>query len=163
MRQNKLCDYCFKQGHNAWFCRNDNLYTVKGCQRKHHHLLHRDWKPAHAEEDQSHASTCNPSTVGMTSSISKESILNQVFLNVVPVRVYSKKSCVDTLAFLDQSSMTTLCDEHLLKSLGISGEKTSYSITTVNQISEQHNGQNAKLLISAVTSNEIIELKRLLC
>ena len=162
MQQNKLCDYCFKQRHIAWFCRNDGLCTVKGCQRKHHCLLHQDWKPAHAE-DQSHTSTCNPSTVGMTSSISKESILNQVFLNVVPVCVYSKKSCVDMLAFLDQGSMTTLCDGRLLKSLGISGEKTSYSITTVNQTSKQRNGQKAKLLISAVTSNKIIELKCLLC
>ena len=116
-------------------------------------------EPVHA----SHASTCNPSTVGMTSSISKESILNQEFLNVVPERVYSKKSCVDTLAFLDQGSTTILCDGRLLKSLEISGEKMSYSITTVNQTSKQRNGQKAKLLISAVTSNEIIELKCLLC
>ena len=90
MRQNKLCDYCFKQGHIARFCRNDNLCTVKGCQRKHH-LLHRDWKPPHAEEDQSYASTSNPSTVGITSSISKELISNQVFLNVVLVRVLFQK------------------------------------------------------------------------
>ena len=104
----------------------------EGCQRKHHYLLHRDWKPAHAKDDQSHASTSNPSTVDMTSSISKESISNQVFLKVVPVRIYSKKSCVDTLAFLDQGFTITLCDGRLLESLGISGEKTSYSITTVN-------------------------------
>ena len=163
MRQNKLCDYCFKQGHIARFCRNDGLCTVKGCQRKHHRLLHRDWKPAHAEEDQSYASTSNPSTVGMTSSVSKESISNQVFLNIVPVHVYSKKSCVDTLAFLDQGSTTTLCDGRLLESLGISGEKTSYSITTVNQTSEQRNGRKANLLILAVASNETIELKNVYC
>ena len=81
---------------------------VEGCQRKHHHLLHRDWKPPRAE-DQSCASTSNPSTIGMTWSVSKELISNQVFLNVVLVHVYSKKSCVDTLAFLDQGSTTTLC------------------------------------------------------
>ena len=91
MRQNKLCDYCFKQGHITRFCQNDGLCTVKGCQRKHHHLLHRDWKPPHAEEDHSHVSTSNPSTVSMTSSVLKESNLNQIFLNVVPVRIYSKK------------------------------------------------------------------------
>ena len=82
----------------------------------------------------------NPSTVGIMLSISKESSPNQVFLNIVPVRVYSKKSCVEMLAFLDQGSTTTLCDGRLLKNLGISGEKTSYSITTVNQTFEQHNG-----------------------
>ena len=163
MRQNKLCDYCFKLGHIARFCRNNGLCTVEGCQRKHHHLLHRDWKPVHAEQDQSHASTSNPSTVGMTSSISKESISHQVFLNVVPVRVYSKKSCINMLAFLDQGSTTTLCDERLLKSLGISGQKTSYSITTVNQTSEQLHGRKAELLISAVTSNETMKLKNVYC
>ena len=74
----------------------------KDVKKKHHGLLHRDWKPPHAPEDQSHASMSNPSTIGMTLSISKESISNQIFLNVVPVRVYSKKSSVDTLAFFDQ-------------------------------------------------------------
>ena len=68
----------------------------------------------------------------MSLSNLKESISNQVFLNVVPVRIYSKKSSVDTLAFLDQGSTTILCDVRLLKDLGISGEKTSYAITTVN-------------------------------
>ena len=67
------------------------------------------------------------------------------------------------LAFLDQGFTTTLCDERLLESLGISGEKTSYSITTVNQTSEQLHGQKAKLLISKVTSNETIELKNIYC
>ena len=76
----------------------------------------------------------------MTLNILKKSISNQVFLNVVPVRIYFKKSCVDMLAFLDQGSTTTLCDGCLLESLGISGEKTSYAITTVNQTSEQCNG-----------------------
>ena len=28
MRQNKLCDYCFKEGHIARFCRNNGLSTV---------------------------------------------------------------------------------------------------------------------------------------
>ena len=108
MRQYKLCDYCFKQGHIARFCQNDGLCMVEECKWKHDHLLHQDWKPLHAQENQSHASASNPSTVGMTLSILKESISNQVFLNVVSVCVYSKKFSVDTLAFLDQSS-TTLC------------------------------------------------------
>ena len=99
----------------------------------------------------------------MTSSVSKESISNQVFLNVVSVRVYSKKSCVDTLTFLNQGSTTTLCDARFLESLGISGEKTSYAITIVNRNSEQRDGRKAKLLISAVTSNETIELKNVYC
>ena len=59
--------------------------------------------------------TSNPSTVGMTSSILKESILNLRFLNVVSVRVYSKKSSVDTLKFLNQGLTTTLCDVRLLE------------------------------------------------
>ena len=50
-----------------------------------------------------------------------------------------------------------------LENLGISGEKTSYAITTVNQTFEQHNERKAKLLISAVTSTENIELKNVYC
>ena len=56
-----------------------------------------------------------------------------------------------------------MCDVRLLESLGISGEKTSYAITIVNQTSEQHDGRKAKLLISAVTSNKTIELKNVYC
>ena len=89
--------------------------------------------------------------------------INHTLLRLIEVQLFIQKSSVDTLAFLDQGSTTTLCDVNLLESLGISGEKTSYAITTVNQASEQRDGRKPKLLILAVTSNETIELKNVYC
>ena len=74
-------------------------------------------------------------------SILQESISNEILLNVVFVHVCSRKSYIGILAVLDQGSMTTLFDASLFKSLEIGREKISYAITTVNQISEQCNGQ----------------------
>ena len=74
----------------------------------------------------------------------------------------SPKSVV-TLEFLDQGSLNTLFHARLFESVEISGEKKNYDIRTVNQTSEQRNGQKAKLVISAVTSNEMIEVKNVYC
>ena len=51
--------------------------------------------------------------IGMTGAIQTDEGASKAFLNVVPVRVCVGETFVDTLAFLDQGSTTTLCDERL--------------------------------------------------
>ena len=157
MRKNKLCDFCFKQGHIAWFCRNEGLCTVEECQRKHHPLFHRGRDSSDVNADTSTPCTSGPSTVGMISTHFVEPSATPVFLNVVPVRVYAGKFSIETLAFLDQGSTTTLCDASLPNDLRIRGERTSYSITTFNRTSEKRNGKKAKLLISSLVGSETVQ------
>ena len=110
MRRNRLCDFCFKQGHVARFCRNEGLCSVEGCRRKHHRLLHGEQNQSDVNEDSSSANRNGSSTVGMTSNSLSESKSSPVFLNVVPVRVHAGEFTIETLAFLDQGSTTVVCN-----------------------------------------------------
>ena len=158
MQQNELCGYCYRDtlldSTKTMAC----MYKVERCQRKHDRLLHRDWKPSYAYEDQFPASI-NPSAIGVDLSNSTESTSNQMLFNVVPVSFCSRKTNVEAFVFFNQNSMTTLCDACLFESLGICGENTSYSITTVNQTYEQRNGKEVKSLILTLESSKTIHLK----
>ena len=133
MRHNHLCDNCCKKGHIGRFCRKDGMCTVTGCRWKHHSLLHQarngsntsatSKSPATTSNDDRVVESSNQLIIGMTGAIQTDEGANKAFLNVVSVRVSVGETFADTLAFLDQGSTTTLCDERLLDKLGVTGER----------------------------------------
>ena len=95
------------------------------------------------------------STVAMVSTISSAgSHHQQVSLNVILVRVTAGKRSIETCAFLDQGSTTTLCDERLLERLNVHGENAIYSITTINRTSENYKKKRVSLCVSALQNEE---------
>ena len=158
MRQNRLCDNCFKKGHIARYCRSEATCTVDGCRRKHHSLLHQEQTRESKNNDQRREKQepgMESSTVAMVSSVSSAgSHHQQVSLNIIPVRVTAGKRNIETYAFLDQGSTTTLCDERLLEQLNVHGEDAIYSITTINRTTENHKGKRISLCVSALQNEE---------
>ena len=173
MRQNHLCDNCCKKGHIGRFCRKDGMCTVTGCRWEHHSLLHQarngnntsatSKSPATTSNDDRVVESSNQGIIGMTGAIQTDEGASKAFLNVVLVRVSVGETFVDTLAFLDQGSTTTLCDERLLDKLGVTGERARYSITTINQTKECRSGRKAQLSVSSVQGGEKIELANVYC
>ena len=86
---------------------------------------------------------------------------SQVFLNIVPVRISAGKKTVCCFAFLDQGSTTSLCDERLLKELDITGEKTSFTLSTLNNSAAQV-GSKVDLMISSLSDSGNLRLKNVL-
>ena len=104
-----------------------------------------------------------PKTVRMTAAIQTNCETNKIFLNVVPVRVSAGGNFVDTLAFLDQGSTTTLCHEFLLDKLEICGEQANYSISTINQTKKCNRGRGAKWFVSSLQEGDQIKLANVYC
>ena len=168
MRQQHLCDYCFKKGHIPRFCRANGTCTVEGCQRKHHHLLHRSRETSSShtwqvtQQAREPSSNKTPATVGMATSSQVSSAVSngsaRTFLNVVPVIVSSGDREIPVYAFLDQGSTTILCNS-LLKQLDVKEEDARYTTTTINKTSECCSGKKVKFKVSSLDKINTIELE----
>ena len=79
----------------------------------------------------------------------------RISLRIVPVRVSAKNGReVETYAFLDDGSDTTLCLQHLVEELDVEGSPTSFALTTINAEGTQRLGEEVSLTVKALTSNE---------
>ena len=86
---------------------------------------------------------------------------NRISLRTVPVRVSAKGGReVETYAFIDDGSDTTLCLRRLLDELGVRGSPTSFSLTTINAQRTKRSGEEVSLTVRALSSDECIQLDR---
>ena len=160
----KLCYNCFRGGHIARPCYSKSSCTVSGCKLKHHTLLHREMRAA------GHASEASELPKNRRKSDTAEDpakanhvyagvrVGSPVYLNIVPVNVYPDGKMMQTYAFLDQGSSTTLCNQRLLEKLGVSGEEVEFSLTTINKHSERRIDFNVHLSVIHVDGGSIVDL-----
>ena len=186
--ENKLCYCCLKANpphvvrncQSGWFC------PITGCGRRHHPLLHptpnqTSWTgPSYRQTVSSAASNQpvkNVHTNG-TSDTSPESrqpngagskarcgavTINQprVSLQVIPVRVCGQdgETEIETYAFLDSGSDSTLCLNSLVTKLGIKGKRTTYTLSTLNG-ERQKDGMEVNLDVKGLKSNAGVRLDK---
>ena len=83
-------------------------------------------------------------------------------LRIVPVRVSGVEGGreVETYAFLDDGSDTTLCLNGLVEEVGLLGTPINYTLTTVNVESETRLGREVQLNVKALKTNSGIRLDR---
>jgi len=166
MRLHKLCYNCFRRGHVARRCYGKGACTVRDCKLKHHTLLHRDLpatrnppgepteaqRKCHGNEDSS-GDRPNANLVCAGGRIG-----SSAYLNIVQVRVFSGGKEVQTYAFLDQGSTTTLCDRRLLDKLGMSGEEVEFSLSMINKQLVNRHGRKVQLRVAPLDGSDVIEL-----
>lgn len=145
VRTKGLCDNCLQAGHMASSCPKGKFCKVDNCNiaRKHSTFLH----PKNIETNKRAVTDVSTDNDGarpknaQPNSINSQVVCNSTGagtimtgLSIVPVKVKSKENsqCVETYAFLDPGSNTTFCTDKLIKRLGISGEPTELSLTTMN-------------------------------
>ena len=144
-RDNKLCYNCLKPSHLAKDCQEPQGCKVSDCRLKHNYLLHR-WVNSSATkrvnenaqqsnyQDQNKVqdtTTYPQSNINCSSTTCKNN--RKVSMSILPIQVQGKdNTMVHTYALLDSGSDISLCNEGLLKKLGIQGKPKHFSITTVN-------------------------------
>ncbi|XP_062541544.1 uncharacterized protein LOC134209563 [Armigeres subalbatus] len=106
IRALNVCQIClFAHGRRA--CRNSNKCNVSGCQFKHHPLLH--------------GKSTTPTTQ-VINSHTHRLLDGGVLFRIIPVTLYGKSGSVNTFAFLDEGSSSTLINGDLVAQLGLVGE-----------------------------------------
>ncbi|CAH8529704.1 unnamed protein product [Schistosoma bovis] len=110
-----ICFVCLRQGHRVTECKLTKRCNVNGCEKKHHSLLH-------SESDKPGISIC----CGYT-----KSLISQVCLGMIPVRLKLRKAEIVGYALLDNGSDVTLIKSNCLRSLGLSEDQASVVVETV--------------------------------
>ena len=168
LRKHKMCHNCFKQGHFAVGCAAKPACTMEGCKRKHQTIIHstpeqRDASPkdetAKPNDQNIH---CNVIGAGGEPSQPSSTSNGRVLLQIVPVKVKGRgqEKEVRTYALLDSGSDVTLCDEDLVKRLGVSGIERSFLMTTQERKNSSKIGLEVELTVESLDGDAKIELPR---
>ncbi|CAH8553064.1 unnamed protein product [Schistosoma bovis] len=110
-----ICFICLRQGHRVKECKLTKRCNVESCEKKHHSLLH-------SESEKPGISNC----CGYT-----KSLISQVCLGMIPVRLKSRKAEIVGYALLENGSDVTLIKSNCLRSLGLSEDEASVVVGTV--------------------------------
>ncbi|XP_062710698.1 uncharacterized protein LOC109430659 [Aedes albopictus] len=106
IRSLNLCQICL-YSHGKRSCRINNRCNVNGCQFKHHPLLH--------------GKSTTPTT--QAGSTHTHQLLDSgILFRIIPVTLHGKSGKINTFAFLDEGSSSTLVEENLVAQLGLTGE-----------------------------------------
>ncbi|XP_078344112.1 uncharacterized protein LOC144629777 [Oculina patagonica] len=86
----------------------------------------------------------------------------KVRLRIVPVRVRGNQpgQVVETYALLDSGSDVSLCDEKLIRELGISGVQRNFFLTTQEKKESSKSGLEVKLTIDSINSQSSLEIPK---
>jgi hypothetical protein len=131
---------------------------INGCGRTHHSLLHPPSKsenefsegpnlPARSEESLHHGNE-----VGSSGTANRR---QKMSLRIVPVKVKNEDGTreIETYAFIDNSSDTTLYSKDLVHELNLSRKPCEFTLTTVNGQDKSKNGQEVKLNIQSLNGD----------
>ncbi|XP_078357546.1 uncharacterized protein LOC144642460 [Oculina patagonica] len=171
----RLCVNCLKTNHLARRCTFRKPCLFSGCGQRHHSLLHPP--PAALEgverpascttretspEDipQNGASGAGPLQDVQCAAVNTGS--SRVSLQIVPVRVRGRESSpeIETYAFLDNGSDTTLCLNSLAESLGVSGKPVHFSLSSINAENTPRSGYEVALNVVALDGDDTILLDK---
>lgn len=177
VRENKLCDNCFRPGHMARGCMTRSTCEINNCTWKHHTLLHRphrdrDDKRSNKEgaKNLSPSSTFGAGDKGKSHTTpdggqsgcvnATAASMNRVCLRVVPVRVQGKDKEIHTWALLDDGSDTSLCDIRLMDQLNLQGIERKFSLTTINEKHSEKTGLEISLTVKDLEGRESIDIPK---
>lgn len=171
VRENRLCDNCLKPGHIARGCWERSFCQVEGCKGKHQALLH---PPTDLNAVKGNSNQNDNEALGMSAKTyaikadpvnkNSQNIKKRICLPIVPVRVCGRNQSemVETYALLDKGSDTSLCEKGLLERLKLRGVEKAFTLTTVEKEKSQRKGVVVGLTVTALDSDDDVELPAVL-
>ena len=171
-----LCDNCLVYGHRASVCPKPRFCPVTGCNGNHSSFLHpRSIEQTLSPSSANRLSTDSPpqapgSVAEATSSYvqGKKRLVQKdnsspstaTGLAVVPMKVRSpdRNKAVTTYAFLNTGSTASFCSEELANQLGLSGQETLLSLTTMEREDSKVNSSMVSLEVSDLEDEVLVKL-----
>ena len=174
VRKKGLCDNCLFRGHIAKNCPKPSFCKVTGCTKKHSTYLHpqsvnlddaderqlenrreEDQESGNSVDSQKGYVKTKDRCYGVTGAGASE-----IGMPIVPVKVKSRSSnrTVVTYASLDSGSNTTFCTHDLMAQLGIEGEETILSLTTLQAQERSINSHVVSLDVYDLDEENLVEL-----
>ncbi|XP_065078771.1 uncharacterized protein LOC135701764 [Ochlerotatus camptorhynchus] len=145
VKEKKLCRRCLI-AHTRWPCEGE-VCGVNECQKRHHRLLHYDPKPEQPL-----------TTTNATVTVHRQPVTSTLF-KILPVTLYGKTGTIDTYAFLDDGSSTTLLEQSIADELGVDGKVQSLYMQWTSGINKKvATTQIVKLGISEPGSRKVYQL-----
>ena len=166
----RLCMNCLKENYVAKRCRLARACMLSGCARRHHSLLHpprtlgEESRVANCEAQRVpvNQDPCSASGAGQGQCTAIGSSRPRVGFRDVPVRV---RGCdggpeVETYAFLDNGSDTTLCLKGLVHRLGLYGTPKHFTLSSINYESSLRVGYEVGLDVRALNGDDSVHLDK---
>ena len=161
VKEHKLCENCLIANHTAVECRKPSICTVPGCGRKHTKYIHQDsHRSGGARTDMSRGGNSDTregrtrvSSNNVNCSAAKCS--DGVCVPIVPVVVNQR---VSTTALLDTGSTSSFCTRRLVDKLGLVGDSSSYSLSTLSAFNEPKTAEIVKFVLESPDGCESIRL-----
>lgn len=119
VRANNLCRQCLNQHKRK--CRLNKDCGEEGCRFKHHPLLHKATNVVSPSVSQTVSKNEIENTRGAQINAHSDGDEDKPFFRILPIRLYSKNSVVNTFAFLDEGSSITLIERSVFDSLHLDG------------------------------------------
>ena len=148
--ERRVCSSCLSPGDFVKKCRVARLCGVEGCQRRDHRLLHSsnsvhelmnnaELGPKSSPQVQIASegpSQNDASSVSATSNVASRTSFGRIGPQVVPVKVSTlyRSHIVETYAFLDNGSNTTVCPSSLARELGADCTPVEFTLPSVSGI-----------------------------
>ncbi|XP_055614852.1 uncharacterized protein LOC129761164 [Toxorhynchites rutilus septentrionalis] len=124
-QEQHLCRRCLVS-HGKFPCKASTC-GENGCEERHHKLLHLG-KPQIVEV---------PKTTSMVTVHRK--LQPTILFRILPVTLHGNGKVIDTYAFLDDGSSTTLVESHIAKELGVRGDVNPLCLQWTNDIERTEN------------------------
>ena len=155
VKKMKRCFNCFGAGHEVPSCTSKITCFVADCKEKHHTTLHDHFTASNANGNNN--GNVTPSSADGTSgqSVTVSHTVGGprskcVFLQIVPVKLYSKAGkSIHTYGLLDNAADATLLRDDLARKLKIKGKADSIWMNTVKDDPEQVDTERITFEISA--------------
>ena len=116
VKSNRLCFSCLRKGHNLTQCNRKKNCNVDGCKKSHHETLHLKESRNHEQ-----VNLMQPKCGGVKST--------KLLFKLLPIELRGPNNkIIQSYAFLDEGSSTTLIEETLACQLGVNTKKQSLTL-----------------------------------
>ncbi|XP_055605771.1 uncharacterized protein LOC129753946 [Uranotaenia lowii] len=132
VKQKHLCYLCLVP-HKRWPCRSGKECGIGGCRLRHNVLLH-------ADRNSTNNSNISTSDSALAQQNHHHSSISSALFRYLPVVIEGRNRSIETFAFLDDGSSSTLLEANIAKELGIEGTKETLWLSWTGNVSREEKG-----------------------